>query len=99
MTRLSKKKLLLLLLTSATVILLVGGLILAAGSPLRRSLVSSGGGFVTQGNMCVNSTIGQPVAGTVNNAITLCSGYQCGAQAAPGRSLVYLPAVTSLGGG
>jgi hypothetical protein len=67
------------------------GLVLAAGDSVTRSLVSSGGGALQQAGIRLQSSIGQPVAGTVGNGLTLCSGFNCGS--IEGGFQVYLPMV------
>lgn len=93
MKRINKKWLLLLTLTA---VLLTFGLAFAGGDMLPRSLVSSGGGLVSQGEYALHSAIGQPVVGAVQNGAILCSGYLCGADAPPvtgGGYHIYLPTV------
>ena len=77
-------------------LLLMAGLVMAAGEMMPRSLVSSGGGIVGDAGYGLHSAVGQPVAGAVQNDLTLCSGYLCAADAplspAPGDDhLLYLP--------
>lgn len=86
----------LLLLVVLTAVLLTVGLVFAGGDMLPRSLVSSGGGLVSQGGYTLHSAIGQPVVGAVQNEATLCSGFLCGADAPPvtgGGYHIYLPVV------
>ncbi len=64
-------------------VLLTAGLALAAGELMPRSLVSSGGGLVSEAGYTVHSAIGQPVVGAVTNEATLCSGFLCGPGAPP----------------
>jgi hypothetical protein len=60
-------------------LLLLGlGVVLAEGEMLNRSLVSGGGGIVSQSGLTLHSATGQPVAGAVANDLLLCSGYWCG---------------------
>ncbi|MCL4264513.1 MAG: hypothetical protein KJ069_14915 [Anaerolineae bacterium] len=94
MKRINKKWLLLLVVLTA--VLLTVGLVFAGGDMLPRSLVSSGGGLVSQSGYTLHSAIGQPVVGAVQNEDTLCSGYLCGADAPPvtgGSYYIYLPVV------
>lgn len=58
-------------------VLLFAGLGLAAGEMIPRSLVSGGGGLVSQGDVALNGAIGQPAVGPVRDGITLCSGFHC----------------------
>ena len=70
------------------------GLVLAAGEMMPRTLVSSGGGIVSQGDVALHSAIGQPAVGAVGSNLTLCSGYLCGAGAPPvtgGSNTLYIP--------
>jgi hypothetical protein len=86
----------LLVVVLLTAVLLTVGLAFAGGNMLPRSLVSSGGGVVSQGGYVLHSAIGQPVVGAVQNEATLCSGYLCGADAPPvtgGGYHIYLPVV------
>jgi len=57
------------------------GIVLADGTTLSRSLVSGGGGIVSQSGLTLHSATGQPVAGAVVNDLLLCSGYWCGSGA------------------
>jgi hypothetical protein len=54
------------------------GIVLADGTALSRTLVSGGGGIVSQSGVTLRSATGQPVAGAVVNDLLLCSGYWCG---------------------
>ena len=79
-----------------TAVLLTFSLVAASGELLPRSLVSGGGGMVSEGGLALRSAIGQPVVGAVENGLTLCSGFLCGSGAPPvGGSdfYVYLPVV------
>ncbi len=79
-----------------TAVLLTFSLAAASGELLPRSLVSNGGGMVSEGGLALHSAIGQPVVGAVGNGLTLCSGFLCGSGAPPvGGSdfYVYLPLV------
>jgi hypothetical protein len=94
MKYINKKWLLVLVLLTA--VLLTVGLVFAGGDMLPRSLVSSGGGVVSQNGYTLHSAIGQPAVGAVQNGLTLCSGYLCGADAPPvtgGGFSIYLPIV------
>ena len=53
------------------------GVVMADGTALSRSLVSGGGGIVSQSGVTLRSATGQPAAGAVENDLTLCSGYWC----------------------
>jgi hypothetical protein len=82
-------------LVAVLVLLLVMvGLAVAVGELLPRSLVSGGGGMVSEGGLALQSAIGQPVVGAVQNGVTLCSGFLCGSGAPPvggSNFYVYLP--------
>lgn len=78
MKHIPKKWLLLVLLTA---VLLTVGLVFAEGELLPRSLVSGGGGLVSQSSYHLHNAIGQPVVGAVQNGATLCSGFLCDANA------------------
>jgi len=94
MKSINKKWLLMVVLLTA--VLLTVGLAAAGGDMLPRSLVSSGGGLVSQDGYTLHSAIGQPVVGAVENGVTLCSGYLCGPGAPAvtgGNFSIYLPAV------
>jgi len=76
------------------VLVLSFGLALAGGEVTSRSLVSGGGGSVSQSGLTLQTAIGQPAVGAVQNGETLCSGFLCSADAPPlseGQSKVYLP--------
>lgn len=90
----NKKQMLWLVVITA--VLLTFSLVAASGELLPRSLVSGGGGMVSEGGLALHSAIGQPVVGAVENGVTLCSGFLCGSGAPPvGGSdfYVYLPLV------
>lgn len=90
----AKRRVLVVVLITA--VLLSVGLAAAVGELLPRSLVSSGGGVVNQSGAGLHSAIGQPVVGAVQNGLTLCSGFLCGAGAPPVTEadfFVYLPLV------
>ncbi len=72
-------------------VLLLTGIALAAGESLPRHVVS-GGGNTIQNGITLRNTIGQPIAGTVGNGITLCSGFICEQGSAPTHT-IYLPLV------
>jgi hypothetical protein len=77
-----------------TAVLLTAGLAWAGGSMITRSLISSGGGQVSQSSFTLHSAVGQPAIGTVANSAILCSGYLCDAAAPPitiGNQNIYLP--------
>jgi hypothetical protein len=77
-----------------TAVFLTVGLVLAGGDMMPRSLVSSGGGLVSQNSITLHSAIGQPAIGTVANGTILCSGYLCDAAAPPvsgGSQGLFLP--------
>lgn len=88
-------------LKSSTIIIiglllcLAVGLALAAGDTMPRTLIDSGGGALEQSDIRLQSSIGQPIVGTVSQEMTLCSGYYCG----PGVAAVakdyaiYLPVI------
>lgn len=73
----TRKSLSVSLIVLITVFLLSLGMALAVGEQLPRSLISSGGGIVSQEGMNLHSATGQPAAGTVQNELLLCSGYWC----------------------
>lgn len=84
------------LVAALIVLLVMAGVVAAAGEVMPRSLLSSGGGVVSQAGYSLHSAVGQPVAGAVQEDLTLCSGYLCAAEAplspAPdGGHLLYLP--------
>ena len=84
-------------LTGAVVgVLLLTGIALAAGENLPRHVVDSGGSSI-ENSITLRNAIGQPIAGTVSNGITLCSGFVCGQNtSAPtpgGDHFIYLPLV------
>jgi hypothetical protein len=52
---------------------------LSDGPEINWSYLGSGGGRVVQGSLTLDSAIGQPVTGDVQqDSIELCSGYICG---------------------
>ena len=54
-------------------------------------VIGNGGGHLEQGDLSLDYTIGQPVAGQLSiGDTTLCAGYWCGASA---KNHVYLPLV------
>jgi hypothetical protein len=59
--------------------LLFAGLIFAAGETIPRSAVTGGGGTLSASGVALQAAVGQPVAGAVGSATTLCSGLICGA--------------------
>ncbi len=78
------------------VLALTAGLVLASGETLPRSLVSSGGGLVSEGGYLTQSALGQPIVGAVENEAVLCSGFFCGEGAPPAPPIIgghhsYLP--------
>ena len=54
-------------------------LVVVAGLNHDRYLISSGGGQISQGNLVLQSAVGQPVIGGNANGLTLCSGFLSGA--------------------
>lgn len=85
-------------LVIVTAVLLTVSLVAANGELLPRSLISSAGGSVSQGQAVLLSAIGQPVVGSVGgvaqNGLTLCSGFLCAPDAPPlsGNDFqVYIP--------
>lgn len=76
-------------------ILLTGMAVLASGEAVPRYLVSSGGGQISGSSLVLHNAVGQPVVGAVSEeAVTLCSGYWCGAAAPPIEIFtptIYLP--------
>jgi hypothetical protein len=76
--------------------LLFFGVVLAAGEGMPRALVGGGGGAVSGDGLRLRTAIGQPLAGVVENGITLCSGFLCGPGASARRAeqhTLYLPLV------
>jgi len=79
-----------------TAVFLTFSLAMAGSDVLPRSLVSSGGGTVSEGGLALHSAIGQPVVGAVQNGLALCSGFLCGSGAPPvggSEFASYLPLV------
>lgn len=78
-------------------LLLSLGIVLAGGEQLSRSLIASGGSITAQNGLVLHSATGQPVAGTVQNELLLCSGYWCnsGVAASEPSFDLYLPAFNS----
>ena len=75
-------------------LLVVGGVLASGGVELPRTVLSNGGGEVSNGSLVLNSTVGQPVAGTIENGtLRHCSGFWCAAAApvTPTNLDVYLP--------
>lgn len=74
-------------------LLLVGGVLASGGTELPRTVVSSGGGMVSNSGLVLSGSLGQPVAGTVDTGgIRHCTGFWCNAAAAPPLPIsVYLP--------
>lgn len=58
--------------------MLFAEMLFAAGETIPRSAVTGGGGAVSAGNVALRAAIGQPAAGAVGDAPTLCSGIICG---------------------
>jgi hypothetical protein len=79
------------------ILLLLMGVVLASGGvELPRSVLSSSGGSVSSSGLVLNSAMGQPVAGTVENGtIRHCSGFWCAAAApvTPSSEALYLPLI------
>jgi hypothetical protein len=68
----------------------------AFGGDLRRGVVNSGGGLISNNELRLRVAIGEPVVGTVSGEFTLCSGYHCGPVvpvSGDGRNTIYLPVV------
>ncbi|MEZ4594449.1 MAG: hypothetical protein R3D55_25385 [Chloroflexota bacterium] len=90
----SKKQL--LIWGCLTLLLLLSvGLALAGGTLTNRDLVGGGGGRVSQNGLTLQTAVGQPAVGAVQNGSTLCSGFLCDAEA-PGTTSgnennLYLP--------
>ncbi|KAA3661674.1 MAG: hypothetical protein DWQ04_15775 [Chloroflexi bacterium] len=57
---------------------LAAGLALADGGTMPWTFLGSGGGALEQLGIRLQSSMGQPVAGSVSNGLTLCSGFHCG---------------------
>jgi hypothetical protein len=85
---------------TAVLILLLALLVVAAAADLGglRSLISSGGGRVSQDGLGMQSAIGQPVAGRSRKGLSLCSGFLCGAPGPEPEHRVFLPLVIRAGG-
>ena len=90
-----KRPLFTIISISLLLLLLLTGFVLAAGGNLPRTLVSSGGGFIQQGGLSLQHSIGQPIAGSISNNLTLCSGFHCGqgVTSVEVNYLVYLPLI------
>jgi hypothetical protein len=93
-----KKRISFRLVLACLLLLLLGfGVVWAGGEALPRSLISAGGGLVTQGDLVLQTATGQPVAGAVDNGLVLCSGYWCGAGAPitepPAGHALFLPTI------
>lgn len=79
-------------------LLVVGGVWASGGVELPRAVLSGGGGTVSGSGLVLSSTVGQPVAGTVENGtLRQCSGFWCAAAApvTPTGSNVYLPLLSN----
>lgn len=74
----TKRTVLSLWIAGGLVLLLSIGVALAAGETISHSLVGSAGGQISGGGLILHNAVGQPTAGTVENGISLCSGYLCG---------------------
>ena len=77
-------------------LLIVRGALARGGVELPRTVLSSGGGSVSNGGLVLNGSVDQPVAGTVENgAIRHCSGFWCAAAAPvnPASEALYLPLI------
>ena len=75
-------------------LLLVGGVLASGGVELPKTVVSSGGGMVSNSGLVLSASLGQPVAGTVETGtLRHCSGFWCAAAAAvpPLENSVFLP--------
>jgi hypothetical protein len=83
---------------TALVGVLFGSLVLTGAiwaAPLQTPAIDwnviGGGGHLGQGNLSLDYTIGQPVAGQLDNGdVALCVGFWCGVSVA---SYIYLPLV------
>lgn len=86
-----------LVLTGLVLLLLGLGFAWASGEGLPRDLISAGGGMVSQSGLVLQTAVGQPVAGAVDNGFVLCSGFWCGSgalAAGPAADFqLYLPAI------
>ena len=90
------KKLTMVWVGLTLVLLLSVGLALAGGTLNSRDLVSSGGGSVSQSGLTLQTAVGQPAVGSVQNGETLCSGFLCNAGApsvSGGEHDLFLPVV------
>ena len=77
-------------------LLLSFSLALAGGGITARDLVSSGGGEVSQSGLTLQTAVGQPAVGSVQNSETLCSGFLCDVSApsvSGGEHELFLPFV------
>ncbi len=80
-----------------TAVFLTVGFVLAGGVTMPLSMIGSAGGVVTQDGITLQTVIGQPTIGTVDNDEVLCSGILCSPDAPPisgGTSQLYLPYVS-----
>lgn len=68
------------ILAALTVLLLLAGVALAAnGYEITRYVIGGGGGHSEAGGYVLDATVGQGVAGVVNDApYELCAGFWCG---------------------
>lgn len=79
-------------------VMVVVGVWASGGVELPRTVLSGGGGTVSGSGLVLSSTVGQPVAGTVENGmLRQCSGFWCAAAApvTPTGSNVYLPLLSN----
>ncbi len=83
----AKQKPWLILLGGLLLMIALAGIAVAAGETMERSVIA-GGGRMSDANYTLRSAFAQPVAGTVSDGKTLCSGFACG----PGASVVTSPA-------
>lgn len=70
-----------LVLTGLVLLLLGFGAVWASGEALPSDLISAGGGMVSQSVLVLQTAVGQPVSGAVDNGFVLCSGFWCGSGA------------------
>ncbi|MBK7893708.1 MAG: hypothetical protein WAS33_18145 [Candidatus Promineifilaceae bacterium] len=65
----------------ALLLLFSVGLALAGGPLTARDTINAGGGQVSQNGLSLQTAVGQPAVGAVQNGSTLCSGFLCDAEA------------------
>ena len=78
MTNRRMKRPTLVLLVIGVLAFAVVAIAAAAETAPFRQQISSSGAQLSSGSLILRSTVGQPIAGTVQQGITMCSGYHCG---------------------